>query len=73
MAGPTEDWLNGELLLNYCGTSSITTTLLPAVMASSSGAREPTAEEFNNFVTMADIMSWSRLKGSLTHLPSQQG
>ena len=42
-------------------------------MSSSSGVREPTADEFNSFVNLVDIMTWSKLKGSMDHQPSQQG
>ena len=44
-----------------------------STMASPSGVREPTGEEFNGMASMADIMQWSRLTGTMSHFPSQQG
>jgi len=42
-------------------------------MSSTSGVKEPTAEEFTTFITFTDIMVWSKLKGSIIYPPSQQG
>ena len=41
--------------------------------SSSSGAREPTEGEWAALETLADILSWSRLTGTMEYGPSQQG